>query len=158
MLVGATEGPKLDKLRIYREWPGGESTKVPSAISYSKAKTGKLQWGHDIDVDSQVLRWTKLELQQQTKTVELRQLRDTVRGLRMMAAFRADELAGANQDTPDHLGLDAEDIVTDFLRKVVRKWLEFMQADSAVVLINVPIDLVITHPGVSYGRRLEVLL
>jgi hypothetical protein len=145
MLVNGAGEPKLETLRVFREWPGGESTLVPSAISYSKSKTGKLQWGHDIDGDSQVLRWTKLEFQQQSKLIELRLLRDTVRGLRIMSAFRADELAGAHQETPHYLCLNAEDIVTDFLRKVARKWLEFMQADSSV-LLNFPIDLVITHP------------
>lgn len=145
----ANDDPQLANLTLYQSWPRFQSTKVPSLISYSRTTTGKLQWGHDIDRDSVVMRWTKLELQPQKRVDELERLFDTVKGLRLMSAFQSNSLAGVENDIPSHLGLDSEDIVADFLRKVTRRWFDHMQGDAQSVLANIPLDLVITHPGVS---------
>jgi hypothetical protein len=154
-------GAKIENLRVYEDWPGLRTTKVPSAISYTTSTEGKLQWGHDIELKSLVMRWTKLELQTQERLIELQNLRDTVKGLRMMAKFRHNECPGANNETPDHLWLKAEDIIADFLKRAVRRWFDAVQADNASVFPNVPLDLIITHPGVSDGslhKLYEILI
>jgi hypothetical protein len=145
--------PTLEKINLYTTWPKGNTKKVPSVISYSRTLNGNKQWGHDIDLNSEVMRWTKLEFQPQQRLAELERLRDTVKGLSLMAAFQTNMNAGIDNDVPYHLGLGAEDIARDFLQKVTREWFHHMEGISARVLQNAPIDLIITHPGVSDNVR-----
>jgi len=133
--------PQFDDLRLYQNWPRNVSTKVPSVISYSKTTTGRKQWGHDIDTDSVVMRWTKLELRPQQRINELEKLHDTLKGLGLVHSFQSE----AQYDWIR----EAEEIIADFLKKVARKWFDDIHANSAAMLENVPIDLVVTHPGVS---------
>ncbi|KAK4447403.1 hypothetical protein QBC34DRAFT_467550 [Podospora aff. communis PSN243] len=113
--------------KLFEDWPGLSSRKVPSAVSYTGSSDGQQQWGHDIQTGSEVLRWTKLELRQGTRVDELKKLRATV--------------------VPAHLCMDAEDIITDYLKKVTRRWFEHMSAHNASTLRNVPLDVVITNPA-----------
>jgi len=140
--------PKFEEVKVHDDWPRLNSTKVPSLISYSATPSGRTQWGHDLEPGSQVMRWMKLQLQTRGRLTELRQLADMVKGLKLMAKFRADQDAGANNDVPEHLYLSAEDVVGDMLTKIVRKWYESRVGENTVLLTTAPLDLIITHPGV----------
>lgn len=67
--------------------------KVPLAYSYSKASTtGECrQWGYSISDNSDVLPWTKLELEPHTTVRELEVLRDLVKGLDLLKELRANK-------------------------------------------------------------------
>ena len=143
------EGASLEKLKVFKAWPRQESTKVPSVISYSRTKTRTRQWGHDIDDQSKVLAWTKLELEPQSKLTELRHLLDTARGLKEIKDFLADPNAGRSTDVPRHLPKSAGDIVADYMNKVVRWWYADLNAETRSLFGNVPIRLVVTHPAVD---------
>jgi hypothetical protein len=154
MPIKFNEPARLEHLALFNGWPRRETQKVPSAISYSPTSRRRRQWGHDIDDDSAVMRWTKLELEPRDKNSELERLRDTVRGLNLMNTFRQDQNAAVNNEVPRHLGKAPEDILRDFIRKVARQWYEYMQTDAqsvlgSVALSNVPLDIVVTHPTVS---------
>jgi len=140
--------PKESDVQVFRDWPNWKTTKVPSVISYSPSATHK-QWGADIGDNSEIICWTKLELQPQQRACELERLLDTVHSLALTNELRSSADMGAGNKVNMHLGLGPADIVADFLKKVTRLWFETMQAERRAVLRNVPIDLVITHPGVS---------
>lgn len=151
-LVKGSQRPGFEDVRVFSDWPNGVSPKVPSEISFSPSPSGKAQWGYDIEQPgSQVVRYAKLELQCRSPLLEIQQLADVVKGLRLMARFRVDDEAGARNDVPKYLMLSTEGIVTEFLDRVVRWWFANVHADNAAFLATNPLDLIITHPGV--GRR-----
>jgi hypothetical protein len=148
MEVRHNQTPKFGDVTVHNEWPRLNSTKVPTTISYSATPNGRTQWGHDLEPGSQVMRWMKLELQSRGRLTELRHLADVVKGLKLMARFRANENAGAEYDVPEHLTFSAQDIITDVLTRIVRRWYEVRVGDNTVLLTTAPLDLIITHPGV----------
>jgi hypothetical protein len=145
--------PTLADVQVFENWPGGRTTKVPSAISFDPTtEEAHEQWGHDIERNSlTVMRWTKLELEAGTKLLELQRLAGVAKGLRLIAQFRADPNAGSDNSVPEHLTLSAEDIVAFLLRKIVRTFWHDRQADNRVAFSASPVDLIITHPAVCTG-------
>ena len=136
-----------------RVWPSFDAEKVPSEISYSKSPRGCKQWGRDIDEASEsVLRWTKLELEPRKRVSELKQLRETFKGLQLLGALHSDP-ATALENV--HLGKDHGDIVADYLAKVARCWHDHFVSNLAATLHNVPIDIIVTHPVVSFAVNIE---
>ena len=157
----------MDKMNVFMDWPDGRATantrkvvrKVPSAYSYSKTSgTGECrQWGYSISDDSDVMQWTKLELEPRTTVRELEVLRELVKGLDLLKELRANKDAAVKNDIPRHLPKDAGDVVREYLGKVVREWYEHMKALGRHILDQVPIDVVLTHPAVNmpFWRVLE---
>jgi len=147
--------PTVNDIKLQTAWPKQNSTKVPSAISYSPSRSGCSQWGHDIETGSQVMRWTKLELNDGSLGEEIKRLAAVVKGLGLMSEFRSNAAQRVLiNNIPRHLGLDAEDIVTEYLTRVVREWFAFQQAETRSLFGNVPLDLVITHPSEwTYAAR-----
>jgi hypothetical protein len=139
--------PSLSDLNIFKLWPEKETPKVPSDYSYSETINGKKQWGHDIDDDSLVVQWTKMNIEVRNPEMELKVLGDLVKGLDQMKSFQQTGIA-----MPQHLARNASDVVRDYLIKVVREWYLWMRSQPGVrqhILTSIPLDLVITHPAVS---------
>jgi hypothetical protein len=140
--------PAIDHVKLHTQWPKSQSTKVPSAISYSRSPGRRKQWGHDIEPGSEVMRWTKLELEEAEIGDEINRLRDAVKGLRLMTQFTTETRDRVlNHDIPHHLGMDAEYIVTEYLSHVFREWYDVLAAEVRSLFENISIDLVITHPS-----------
>jgi hypothetical protein len=140
-------------LVVFKFWPGADVEFVPSVYSYSRTDPGtrKAQWGWSIDDNSKILKWTKLELQPQDTKTELSQLKELTKGLDLLRQLRRNEEEGVWDDVPQHITKSAEDVVRDFLTKVSRVWYQHMKSqNNQYVLEQVPLDLVITHPAVSY--------
>ncbi|KAF2813601.1 uncharacterized protein BDZ99DRAFT_568759 [Mytilinidion resinicola] len=134
---------------VYKSWPGGETQKVPSTISYAECSCGKRckQWGHNIDDNSLRMQWTKLELEPRSIRSELEVLRDLTKGLDLPTTLHNNQGAFV----PRHLAKDAEDVVRDYLYKIARLWYLDIKATSTFALDRIPVDMVVTHPvGWSY--------
>jgi hypothetical protein len=146
------------KLTVFRDWPGragGAGLKVtvervPSQFSYSNTKNGCQQWGWSIDDDSNVLRWTKLDLEPRSPVGELDVLRHLMKGLDLVRELRANKNAAITNDIPRHIARSSEDVVQDYLGRVAREWYIHMKGETIHALQRVPVDLVITHPAVRY--------
>ncbi|KAH8656646.1 hypothetical protein BGZ60DRAFT_567767 [Tricladium varicosporioides] len=141
--------PALKDIKIFNNWPEKTSVKVPSTISYSASspQANKRQWGHSIDDDSRVLRWTKLELEPRETLKELEDLQELAKGLDLVKQLKENSEVGVAKDIPKHLSKNAEDIVRDYLYKVAREWRHEFAMQSQASLNAVPVDIVITHPA-----------
>jgi hypothetical protein len=142
----------LNDLTVFRNWPEKDAQKVPSAYSYSRTSSTRRcrQWGYSISDDSQVMRWTKLELEPRTAIRELEALRELVKGLDLVNELRANENAANMSDIPRHISKDAGDIIREYLGKVAREWYQFIRSQGRHTLDSVPLDIIITHPAVRF--------
>ncbi|KAK3386787.1 hypothetical protein B0H63DRAFT_140781 [Podospora didyma] len=138
-------------LHVHQDWEGGNTgRKIPSAISYSKTLHGCKQWGNDIDEQhSRVLQWTKLELHPRKPLEELRALKDSLSGLRLLEALQQNEQAGIDNDIPLHITRSPARIVEEFLSRVAREYYLHMRRESPNAIGEgiVPLDMVVTHPA-----------
>ncbi|KAK3683332.1 hypothetical protein B0T22DRAFT_245329 [Podospora appendiculata] len=148
----------VDDIRVLSRWPTSDSTtespKVPSEISYSPSPKGCLQWGHDIDDGSRVLKWTKLELEEnRDRGAELKTLAETLYGLRLLDLS---ESAVIDNNIPRHLAKEPEDIVRDYLEFIAEQTLEEIHDEvGKKVPENIPIDMIVTHPAKWSDRALN---
>jgi len=134
------------ELPVMTSWPGKTGQKVPSLISFSRTPKGLKQFGHDIDDQSEVVKWTKLDLDPNPVSDHLRLLENTTKGLKLLTAFYRKDKPAMERDIPFHIAKDSTEIVQNFLEKVVRAWKA--QLEEGVLGHN-PIDIVVTHPAVS---------
>ncbi|MCJ1312954.1 hypothetical protein MMC25_006630 [Agyrium rufum] len=142
--------PSIDDITVYKGWPGGNTTKVPSTYSYDKVEQGRpprKQWGHDIDRLSHVIRWTKLSLGKQSSEQELLALRDLLRSFSPQNNQMSTTPAGLNAHVPGHVAKSPTDVVSDYLEKVIKQWHNSVTATSRHTFEHVPLDVVITHPA-----------
>lgn len=119
--------------------------KVPSQISYSETNKGNTQWGFSIDEHSHVLQWTKLELMPRSPAKELAVLRNLLNGGKLL-----ENLNDLEREVPKHLTRSANEVIQDFLSRVVKEWQQYMKANAHEVLSEMPLDIVVTYP-VSWG-------
>ncbi len=154
MQTTGQDEPSLSGLTVFRDWPGKCSRKVPSAFSYSATSGGCKQWGHSIDDDSKVLRWTKMDPEPRTKLQEFGIVKELMKGLALISRIYEDEDAAIRNEIPRHLTKGSEDIVRDYLTKLVRHWYNYMRAQGHHTLENVPLDIIITHPAVRPPCRI----
>ncbi|KAF2192229.1 hypothetical protein K469DRAFT_620267 [Zopfia rhizophila CBS 207.26] len=153
-LTGIEGELDVDEFNIVDIWPPRvTSEKVPSEISYSPAPGRERQWGYDIsqpaDMDRGALklRWTKLELDQQGRTEELRMILDALNGMKNLSLTEIERSHGI----PDYPAMSPVDIVADYLSKVREYLLETLPRDHGVAreyLDTIDIDLVITVPAI----------
>ncbi|KAK3370874.1 hypothetical protein B0T24DRAFT_650103 [Lasiosphaeria ovina] len=143
-----------DDIRVIQSFKKTESQKVPSEISYSPSPKGCEQWGYDIDDNSRVLKWTKLDLEEtKNRTTELRTLAETLYGLRTLN-LSEDEVIKNN--IPRHLAKEPEDIVKDYLDHIAEKTHDAISNEvGRLVLAKFPIDMVVTHPAQWSDRALN---
>lgn len=125
--------------------------KVPSVYSYSSSSAAGeyRQWGYSISEDSNVIQWTKMELEPRAIVKELRVLRDLVQGLDLLNELRATRDLAINNDIPRYLPKDAWDVVREYLGKIAKEWYHYMRVNGRYTLENVPLDITITHPAVN---------
>lgn len=152
--------PSLSDLHVFKAWPQREAQKVPSKISYSKAKLGTRakQWGYSIDAESLVMQWTKLELDLRSTTDELLNLRTLLSGRNELNRFCMEQNSLVTHDSPLHICKSAEDIMRDFIAKIAKEWWRHMRSTARFALERVPMDLVITHPAVSFCSNTEIYI
>ncbi|KAH0537284.1 hypothetical protein FGG08_005909 [Glutinoglossum americanum] len=127
------DSPSVSDVKVFKIWPERDAQKVPSAYSYSKTLRRRKQWGYSIDDESQVMRWTKLQLEPRTTVKELDILRELVKGLDLVNELQANEDAAITNDIPRHISKDAGDVVRDFLGKVSREWVNALYFVTLVV-------------------------
>jgi hypothetical protein len=144
--------PQFSDLILFRDWPTRIESKVPSEVSYSlvtaEAAGECKQWGFSIYSRSKVLRWTKLELVKgRLPLEELEALHELVDGLAEVTKLHTEGAETA--DIPRHLSKSAEDIIEFYLGHVAREWQDWVLREMKVVLDEVPVDIVVTHPAVS---------
>lgn len=145
------------KVETLTHWPGWtQQQKVPSKISFSQSP-GKKNWGFDIDVNSRIFQWTKLELIPRDPIEELETLSHLVKSLPKVIC--GNETDG-NEVFHRHLTMRSEDVITAYLCRLAQCWYESMMSpprNGALLLKEVPLDIVITHPVVSgYIRRRSI--
>ncbi|KAK3939278.1 hypothetical protein QBC46DRAFT_388319 [Diplogelasinospora grovesii] len=140
--------------RVLQAWPTHESEKVPSEYSYSPSPKGCRQWGYDIDDNSRVLKWTKLELEEtKNRTTELRTLAETLYGLRLLDLTPE---AIIRNDIPRHLAKEPEDIVKEYLDQIAEQtFTDITTTLGRHVPERLPIDMVVTHPAKWSDRALN---
>ncbi|KAK0634343.1 hypothetical protein B0T17DRAFT_611370 [Bombardia bombarda] len=143
-----------EDIRVLQGWPTHESQKAPSEISYSPSPKGCRQWGYDIDDNSRVLKWTKLELEEtRNRSWELRTLAETLYGLRMVDLSESEII---KNNIPRHLAKEPEDIVKDYLDYIAEQTLEeIVDKVGRHVPDNIHIDMVVTHPAQWSDRALN---
>ncbi|OCK81694.1 actin-like ATPase domain-containing protein [Lepidopterella palustris CBS 459.81] len=135
-----------DGLRLVDVWPPRvTSVKVPSEISFSAAPGRESQWGFDISQKATKMVWTKLELDQQERSDELRMILSALNGMKNLDLSAIEKSHGI----PDYPAMDPEDIVADYLSKVRAHVVQtLVQTYGAEYLSIIPIDIVITVPAV----------
>ncbi|CAK7228219.1 hypothetical protein SCUCBS95973_006807 [Sporothrix curviconia] len=136
----------LNDIHVVQNWPGASEVKVPSQISYSDSKQRLMQYGYNIDEDSEVLSKTKLELQDTNdRGRELTTFTQTLHGLASLRLNDANSIAGR---IPRHLAKTAEDIVQDYLEHISEvTYDDMINTLGRAVPEQIPIDIVITHPA-----------
>lgn len=146
---GATEVNSTSQNRRDRPVATATEGKVPSQRSFQKTKNGNVQWGFSIDDDSEVLQWTKLELMPREPAKELATLKNLLKGI--------DTYGRPLLETaPRQLTFNAQDVIEDYLGKVVKEWVQAMNRRAARALENIDVDVVITYPAVRLS--LQILL
>ena len=124
--------------------------KIPSVISYSTASDAKEeQWGTDLSPDAVAMIHTKLELDVDDVSEELDfilQALEGMKNLHFQKFIRAGEL-------PDYTDRSSEEIVTNYLEKVVERVWAYMLKSRTVefsekLLEQLSTDIVITVPTV----------
>lgn len=153
MQIDANGRLDWNNLSIFRTWPAINSQKVPSAYSYSPSTSSRprRQWGHDIDDNSEVMRWTKLQLQPKTPSEEIYYLRDLSNGLQRIRELQTNASAMIDNKIPRHITKSAREVVRDYLDEVAREWRQYMTTGARggqAIFESVPVDIVITHPAV----------
>jgi hypothetical protein len=141
--------PIPSDVQVYRSWPGkgGSNPKVPSAYSYDISMEGKRQWGYDVDVNCQALRWTKLELEPLGPQEELEKLEKLVAGLEQIRKLHSSDDYGLENGIPQHLTKEPEHVVSDYLGEVAREYYSHITKQTRYLTQNVQVDLAITHPA-----------
>ncbi len=136
----------LEDIHVVQHWPGASEVKVPSQISYSNSKNRLKQYGYSIDSESDILSNTKLELpDSRDRGRELTTFTQTLHGLVSHQLNDANAVAGR---IPRHLAKTAEDIVQDYLERIADvTYDDMINTLGRAVPEQIPIDMIITHPG-----------
>ena len=152
-MVRPDDNLTLKSVKLFKEWPKKSSQKVPSAISYSPTKNGCRQWGFDIDNESDVLQWTKLELEPKNISKELDILKNLMQGLELVQKLHE----GSSKGAPKQISKSSEDVVRDYLLYVMEHFYDSMtsgqlslEGHGANTFKEVPVDVIFTHPSVGF--------
>ena len=140
---GAAEG----SLNLIKDWGlrSGVSDKVPSAISYTPSTDDYRQWGADLSPGSLTMVWTKLELEQQSRSDELSMILGALKGSNNLDYRTIKEAQGL----PSYPAKDPVVIVADYLTKVREHlWGQLLSVYGEALLANIIIDLVVSVPAV----------
>jgi hypothetical protein len=131
--------------KLLTNWPRTANEKVPSEISYSSTSERNYQWGFDIGNDSHKMIWTKMELDQQGRKLELQLILDALIGMRNLDL---DDIR-REHGLPSYPAKEPVDIVADYLSKVREIVLgELVHIFTRAGLSEMVTDLVVTVPAV----------
>jgi len=144
------------EVTVMTEWQGRTSQKVPSLLSYSQSPKHRDQCGHDIDELSHVIQWFKLDLDPQKAEVQLRQLDNAIKGLKLVEALYCTDKEVIDTDIPFHIAKDSTEVVRNFIEKLIAAWKKNIEESFQRALGNVPVDVVVTHPAVSSFKDLTL--
>lgn len=140
---------KLEKIFLVTNWGPGMSNlhKIPSVISFSHSTDGSQQWGSNISPSAISMIHTKLELEISSVSEELEFLRKALDGMHNLQY----EYIKASISQPGYPDKTAEQIVTEYLKRVIAVIFRNMIGMGEWFLENVPMDVVLTVPTVSYA-------
>ncbi len=138
---------ELDKIDVVQDWgPGmGNHLKIPSIISYSRQSlNGEQQWGSDLSPQAIAMVHTKLQLDVDDPSFELDLILQDLEVMHNLDFQYIIDSSGA----PRYPRKGPEEIVTDYLTKVLDRLLltlaPFMEAFGEIT----PVDIVATVPVV----------
>jgi hypothetical protein len=125
----------------------GNSHKIPSVISFSHSTDGEQQWGSSISENAVSMIHTKLELEVTSVSGELEFLRKALEGMRNLQY----EHIKASTSRPGYPDKTADQIVTEYLRRVFEFIFRAVARFGKSFRENVPTDIVLTVPTVGYS-------
>ncbi|KAK0125658.1 hypothetical protein ONS95_000339 [Cadophora gregata] len=142
----------LDEIDVVQDWGPGmwNQQKIPSIISYSTG-TERLerQWGADLSLQALAMVHTKLQLDVTDTASELELISERLEGIHDLDY---QYIPGSAGDTYTRKG--PEDIVQDYLARVVDYLLQTIPSFTGELRLRVPIDIVATIPaGWSYRAK-----
>jgi hypothetical protein len=146
-VVTTAQGEETREPTLIMDWPGANNEKVSSDISYTPSDGTAVQWGGSFSPGSLKLIWTKLELEQQSKSDELNLILAALHGTNNLD-FRTIQ---QSQGLPSYPAKDSVQIVTDYLVKVREKLCGHLVGEYTQELVNtISVDLVMSVPAVLY--------
>lgn len=150
-VLNPREAPSLRRVYVVSSWPGARNeSKVPSTFTYSRSN-GVSNWGHGIGANAFVLRLTKLDLKTPKLGQALSNLEQMLSEAKLLAFDKGP--GGRGRDIPHHLTRTSEDVMTEYLRNVLRETLkDIRNRNDLINQLQIPIDLVITHPAVRLPK------
>lgn len=135
----------LKNIEVLQAWGGtANSHKVPSVISYSESVKEK-QWGMSISSDAVTFVCTKLELEPSEKKVD--ELELTLQVLEGTGKLDFQNVKSAGP-LPAYTWKTPTQIVTDYLSKVCKCFLDFIKPRLPPGGLKIPVDIVVTVPVV----------
>lgn len=144
ILTTGKEQPNVNDIRVVDNWEPGRpiERKVPSVYTYSPNHGAG--WGFGVDIEDEfVMRWTKLELEQQKPYMALQSLANVLTEIQDIPRGYVVE-----NDIPLHLTKAPVDVVIDYLTEVaVAVRADICQHQDEQNLKLFPINLVITRPS-----------
>jgi hypothetical protein len=130
----------------------GNSEKIPSVISYTRScrdRDGNFyqQWGSSLSDNAVAMVNTKLQLDIESVSEELKILRSTLHGMRNLDFKYIKD----STNRPDFPRKGPEDIVTDYLKKIFQYLVRAVDNYfSNVARGRFPVDIVATIPTVVF--------
>jgi hypothetical protein len=95
--------------------------------------------------------WTKLDLESRPRQEELNKLAESFKGLRLVAPLLGEGgLTRRRVEVPQHIDKSPEDIVKDYLQRLVQWWKQDQDEKIGLALLQtITVDVVVTHPAVG---------
>jgi hypothetical protein len=132
------------KITYLTDWESGAGLKVPSEISYSATEEHNQNWGFNIDPKALKMKWTKLQLDQQSREQELEWILEALRGMKTGMEKIDDE-----HGMPSYPAKNPGDIVADYLRHVRERVVTLLKKIYGAVFNDLPKEIVVSVPAVS---------
>jgi hypothetical protein len=138
---------QLDEIDVVIDWGAQINVgKIPSVFSYSlPSERGEQQWGHSLSKNAVSMVNTKLELGLHGVSEELDIILHTLEGMNDLGFGYIQSAVGS----PAFPWQGPEEIVTDYLEKVIEYLLETINEFSEELRAQVPVDIVVTVPPVG---------
>lgn len=144
-LVNGTSPPRLRDIHVVSAWASDYiQDKVPSLYTYSPEHGQR--WGWDIENNMYVIRQPKLELPEPKTLDALKKLKCAVKYDRILR-----EAIENGTRLPIHVTKGPYDVTRDYLFEVAKAAHDSVEKNLPPgQLKDFPIDIVVTHPAVSY--------
>jgi molecular chaperone DnaK (HSP70) len=128
-----------------KEWqPMYSEAKVPSVISYSPTPAHFSNWGASVDPKALKMSWTKLQLDEQSRSQELDWILDALQNMKGSL-----ESLSQNKRMPPYPANNPVDVVSDYLKHIREVVVKYLRVRYQAVFDNLPKEIVVTIPAVS---------